>query len=461
MDGRTGRGTVRSGLVLFVAVLVAACSSGSASPSTSAAGSEATPSEAAATASPSAEAEPVTLVVQGKESGNANGTAIEELNKVFESSHPNVTVQWTAQAPNDYDSTIQLNATGPNPPDVFQIGFGYKAMGPLVTAGAILPLDSYATQYGWDKTFGPSARAGWSFTTDGRQWGSGSLYGVAMAGEVVGVYYNKEKFDQLKLTLPNSLEDFAAALKAAKAAGELPIQYGDLDKWPGIMQVAQVINSHTTTDTVQNWIHDAQGATFANPDFVSGAQAVADWAKAGYFGTGYDGVSDADAETAFQAGKGVFYLNGSWANSTLAKGMADNLGFFLLPHVDGGSAPVTSSSNAPFVISAKSKNPDLAAEYINLMVGPQAAAIIAREGGLPLLGETVTDKPAAGTSQASIFDAFAKVWAEDRAVNFLDQSAPIGDTIMAGIQELMAGRTPAADFAAKIQKAWADYHATR
>src|SRR5205085_1149852 len=52
-------------------------------------------------------------------------------------------------------------------------------------------------------------------------------------GELVGVYYNKAMLQQLGLSVPTTFAQFEQALAAAKQAGKVGIQYGDLDKFPG------------------------------------------------------------------------------------------------------------------------------------------------------------------------------------------------------------------------------------
>ena len=57
-----------------------------------------------------------------------------------------------------------------------------------------------------------------------------------------GVWYNKAKLDELGIDPPQTVEDFEAALQTAKDAGEIPIQFGNLDQWPGIHEFGFVQN---------------------------------------------------------------------------------------------------------------------------------------------------------------------------------------------------------------------------
>ena len=52
-------------------------------------------------------------------------------------------------------------------------------------------------------------------------------------GEIVGVYYNKQMLADLGLDVPTTFAEFEQALEVAKQAGEVPIQFGNNDAFPG------------------------------------------------------------------------------------------------------------------------------------------------------------------------------------------------------------------------------------
>src|SRR3954454_20158183 len=184
-------------------------------------------------AAPAAKRGGTTLVVWDQQVRGGQAPVIVQLNKEFQKAHPGVTIKRTAKSFKDLNATLKLAVTGPNPPDVVQANQGWQVMGPLVRAKILMPLDKYASKYGWKKRWPTGLLKVNSFSADGKQFGGGQLFGLSQAGEVVGVFYNKAKLKKLG-GIPKTFAQFQSELAKAKGAGEVPIMFGNLDKWPGI-----------------------------------------------------------------------------------------------------------------------------------------------------------------------------------------------------------------------------------
>jgi raffinose/stachyose/melibiose transport system substrate-binding protein len=219
------------------------------------AGSGAARGAPAATAvAPAKQVATVTLNVWDQEVRGGQAEAIKKLNAQFEKQYPNIKIKRTAKSFTDLLATLKLAASGPNPPDVVEANNGYSAMGPLVQANLLLPLDAYSQKNGWRNRYSPGILRMNRFTRDGKSFGRGSLFGLPMTGEVVGVYYNKAKLRELGVARPTTFSAFEAALAKAKAAGETPIQFGNLDKWPGIHTYEEPLLQFVTKDFARSWI---------------------------------------------------------------------------------------------------------------------------------------------------------------------------------------------------------------
>ena len=165
--------------------------------------------------------------------------------------YPNVTIERTSKSFSDLQKQVELAISGDNPPDVVQANNARGDMGAFVQAGLLRQLDGYADVYGWDDRFPETVRSVSSYTSDGKTFGEGNLYGVPLTGEMVGVWYNKAKLEELGIDPPQTVEDFEAALQTAKDAGEIPIQFGDLDQWPGIHEFGFVQNLFVPPDDIR------------------------------------------------------------------------------------------------------------------------------------------------------------------------------------------------------------------
>ena len=178
----------------------------------------------------------VTLIVWDQEVRGGQAEAIKKLNAQFQRLYPNIKIKRTAKSFTDLLATLKLAASGPEPArrrrgEQRLLGDGPARPGRAAAAARRVLAD----RNNWRDRYSPRDPANEPLhATTARTSARGSLYGLPMIGEVVGVYYNKAKLRELGLELPTTFEEFEAALATAKAGGETPIQFGNLDKWPGI-----------------------------------------------------------------------------------------------------------------------------------------------------------------------------------------------------------------------------------
>ena len=161
----------------------------------------------------------VTLTVWDQEVRGGQAKQIKQLNAAFQAKYPNVKIKRVAKSFEDLNTTLKLAVSGTKAPDVVEANQGRPVMGQLVKAGLLRPLDQYAKQYGWEQRYAPVLLDLNRFSDDGKEFGSGSLYGLSQMGEIVGVYYNKDKVT----APPKSFAEFESQLQKAKSEGDVPI----------------------------------------------------------------------------------------------------------------------------------------------------------------------------------------------------------------------------------------------
>jgi len=399
-----------------------------------------------------------TLTILDQEVRGGQSAAIQALNAAFQKKYPDIKLDRTAKSFSDYQATVKLQMSGPNPPDVVEANNGYSAMGPLVKAGLLLPLNKYASKYGWNSRYSSGILKMNKFSADGASFGTGNLYGVPTVGEVVGVYYNKAKLKKLGLSKPTNYTQFETAVRKAKSAGETPIQFGNLDKWPGIHMFEEVWLQSVPKSYARDWIFGAGGGSksFASAGTAQGASRLQALVKAGAFTDGYSGLGYDPSWQDFGKGNGVFLISGSWLTADLKKALGRNLGFFLLPPPNGRALATLGGEGLPWAISAKSKNADAAAKYIDFLTSNAAMQIFAKNGQVTATKANV--KVPAGID-TEVFNAWKTANQKDAIVPYLDWATPtMYDTSTAAIQELLASKTAPASFVAKIQSDYSKFH---
>jgi len=176
----------------------------------------------------------VTLTVWDQEVRGGQNEQMEQLNTAFSQKYPNVMIERNSQSFDDLETTLRLAITDTDAPDVVQANNGRNMMGQFVATGLLRPLDDYAAAYGWNDRYSPTVLQYSTYSEDATIFGEGNLYGLPQVGEVVGVWYSKDKLEGLGLEVPTTTDDFEAALVAATDSGDVPIQFGNLEGWPGI-----------------------------------------------------------------------------------------------------------------------------------------------------------------------------------------------------------------------------------
>lgn len=408
------------------------------------------------------ETEPITLTVWDQECCQVS-RVWDRLNAEFEERYPNVTIDRVNRDFGELKALLRLAIAGPKGPDVVEVNQGWPDMGQLVKAGLLLSLDNYAEAYGWTDRVSENVRAVSTWTGDGTQFGTGSLYGYTTFGEIVGVYYNKPMLEDLGLAVPTTLEGFEHALEVAKQAGEVPIQFGNNDAFPGIHEYVVIQDRMDSVDYLTDFVFGTQGSelTFDTQENVEAASTLQEWAEKGYFTPGFGGGGYDNAVADFASGEGLFMITGNWIVENLGADSRD-FGFFVMPPMQAGDPPAsTGGAGFPLAISAGAEHPDAAAAYIDWMTSDHAADLLLRTGQIPLsIGATVPVQD--GTVLADVIDAAGAVSQANGMVPYLDWATPtFYDTTTAAIQELMALRITPAEFAQRIQADYSEFQSSR
>ena len=442
-------------LLSLVVLLAAACTPG---------GRTAQPSAPSAPASTGVtEKGPVTLTVWDQESGPVS-KVWERLNSEFHQKYPNVTIKRVNRDFGELKTLLKLAVSGPRAPDVVEANQGWPDMGQLVKAGLLLPLDNFAKAYGWDKRVPPNVLAVSSWTSDGKQFGTGSLYGYTTMGEILGVYYNKTLLTRLGLSVPTTFGDFQQGLAAAKRAGVLPIQFGNNDAYPGIHELAVIQDQLASAQTMSDFIFGHQGSqpSFDTPQNLQAAATLQDWSKKGYFTPGFGGGGYDTSVANFAKGQGLFMITGNWIVADLG---ADNrnFGFFPMPPMRaGGPAVSTGGAGFPLAITSASKHPDVAAAYVDWMTSDHASDLLLRAGQIPLHTGASTSTVQQGTVLSDVVNAATTLSKANGVVPYEDWATPtFYDTLTAAIQELMGLKISPQQFVARVQKDYAGFQSSR
>jgi raffinose/stachyose/melibiose transport system substrate-binding protein len=287
------------------------------------------------------------------------------------------------------------------------------------------------------------------WSQDGAAFGEGVLWGVAQTGQSVGVFANMAKLQEADVD-PDSLEtfeDFEAALaelRESLPADEPVIALGNRDQYGAIHMWGGVQGAYTPAQDVRDWIFHKDGATFDSPGNLESLKKIKEWADKGYLGKGdsFNSRNDAEAAIAFGKGEGALMVGGNWNAATAKDGLGEDAAFFNMPPGESGNAVAIGSASLPMHISAKTKQPDLAAAYLDAITGPDA-------------GQALVD-----TQQVPIQAGWDQLVEDGGLTLYPDWSSPtMLQTMGQAFQEMLAGRIPPEEVITRTQEDWDEYHA--
>ncbi|TPW30295.1 ABC transporter substrate-binding protein [Pararhizobium mangrovi] len=265
---------------------------------------------------------------------------------------------------NEIDKQLRVALLAGNGPDVvYTAGPSYVA--PMADAGQLLPLDDYASKYGWND------RILKVFLEMGRY--NGKLYALPKTYETVGLFYNKTLFDKHGWTPPKSLDELEALAAKMKDAGITPFAAGNAD-WRGANEwfVTLALNAVAGPENLNKALRGDMPWT-AEP-FVKSIDRLKSWWEDGYFGKNYFSLTSSEqAADMMASGRAGMMPTGTWQfqNVTLyGKKDGSTAGFVGFPSASGDPVfPLGIGST--FSIASKSSDPDGAAALINFVFSPK------------------------------------------------------------------------------------------
>jgi len=293
------------------------------------------------------------------------GSVLERINAEFQAAHPNVEFAVESYQDQPWQEKARIYATANQLPDVFKWWTFPNMIMPFINAGHLEKLNKSDFA-----GFGYMPGALESCEVDG------NLYGVPGSGDMWVLYANKSLFEKAGVSLPSTWEDIIASVPKFKALNITPVVTDGLEGWPlsilfdGILQK---INGDFNRN--YNAIDRKNGVKFTDPDFVQAAKYIQDLVKAGVFNVNLTTSDYGDAQNQFIQETAAMYMMGSWemgmaTNPGFSQSFRDNLEVIKFPAVQGGKGAVDDHLvwfGGNFVVSANSKNKELALEYIKFL----------------------------------------------------------------------------------------------
>jgi raffinose/stachyose/melibiose transport system substrate-binding protein len=301
----------------------------------------------------------------------------EQYINPWNASHPSTPLEVTVKPTNTLPQLQQTAVGAGAGPDIL-FTHGNSVVIPLAQAKEIVPLDKYASKYGWDKILLP-----WSFNAS--TW-KGTLWSVPITYETMLMYYNPATFDKYGWKPPTNLQDTEALFAEAHGHGIQPMTAGSagfrgVNEWFATM----FWNHYSGPDALYQALTGQ--IKWTDPVFVEPLQILQRW-----FGNGWISGSSQDYFTTQFAtcynnlvnGKALTFWSGTWefANLPLYFGKAGQNNatwtWANIPQLRPEIPKVLNelSIGGTYSINAQAKDPDAVARFLGWYLANKKAAVI-------------------------------------------------------------------------------------
>lgn len=288
------------------------------------------------------------------------GALIAEFNKT----HPDIRIKFDPVNPPDYNATLRLQLESGIGPDIFYAR-SYATGQELFSNGYMLDLSNESFLL---SSYDEGARAPWT-TPEGK------IFAMPFLAVSHGIYYNKDLFAELGISIPQTWEELIAAAGEIKAAGYIPFANGIADQW----DIAEVVFMSLAPNFIGGregrLAYDAGERAFNDANVVAAFKAIQDLKP--YLPEGFEAISYNDSKALFQLGRAAMYFDGSW---TISEFVAANPRFewsvFAVPPPSGKQAQLTFHPDNGIAINPASRNQEAAKTFLRWLTSPEAAKVV-------------------------------------------------------------------------------------
>ena len=290
----------------------------------------------------------------------------EKIIPTFEAANPGIKVKFTPSAPAEYNAALNAKLEAGSAGDLITCRpFDTSLL--LFQDGRLADLSDLGAM----NNFSDVAKSAWQ-TDDGA-----ATFCVPMASVIHGFIYNKEAFEELGLSVPETEADFFAALDKIKEDGTyIPMAMGTNDQWEAATMGYQNIGPNYWKGEEGRLALISGAQSLTDPQWVEPYETIARWKD--YLGDGFEAQTYPDSQNVFTLGRAAIYPAGSWEISGF-NNLADfEMGAFKPPVRNAGDeCYISDHTDIAMGLNAASPNADAARKFLEWMGTSEFATIYA------------------------------------------------------------------------------------
>ena len=322
--------------------------------------------------------------------GNGGSDGFRTMIANWKAANPDITLDESVLANDDYKTQIATLAAANDLPDVFLL----QGMNTIAWAdqGLILDMTDYIKESPYYDQYNTAYFT--PFTT-----ADGKIYGlpVLTGGTCTVIMYDKRVWGD---EFPSTWADVEAKAADIIADGKTPIAFGNSGQWQAnSCFLSTLADRYTGADWYLSMINKG-GAKFTDPEFVAAlAETQRLFTATDIFNKDFNAISNEDAREYYISGDATAFIGGNWdvsyVGATLKEAgdeLYDNTGFAVLPQSSDATHQRNSQNiglgYAVAINPAVASDPDklaAALDFAYYVTGPDFSAFVAENyalGGL-------------------------------------------------------------------------------
>jgi raffinose/stachyose/melibiose transport system substrate-binding protein len=366
----------------------------------------------------------------------------------FEQQNPDIDVQRETIAAEDQRTVIQTRLRSDNPPDLFGYDTGPGFAGVLAQADLLYDLGPAYKRYGWDIFDWAKQRV----TYDG------VLSGVPGSVEEIGVYYNKDLFDEKGFDEPQTLDELRQIADEFKADGLIPFAFGDQEQWPAGHIFSIGVSNMLGPEGLDNILYG--NGKWNDPEVVQAIETMfTDFVQAEYYPPDVSAITYEDANALFYSGQAPMDITGTWLVSEIRQEVGDRfeVGFFPFPALDETGIHPPGGSGGGLFVAKNTDEPQATLKLLDYFLSePFLKANLELTNTIPALPLETQNLDITPLFQ-EILNDLSQTSGETAFGYNIDVLTPQGfnDVMFDGFQEVLNGERTPQEQADALQQAWA------
>ncbi|AUR04790.1 ABC transporter substrate-binding protein [Phaeobacter inhibens] len=312
-----------------------------------------------------AAAEDVTLTI---ESWRNDDLALwqDKIIPAFEAANPGIKLKFTPSAPAEYNAVLNSKLDAGSAGDLitcrpFDASLGLYDKGQLADLSDLDAMGSFSNV----------AKSAWQ-TDDGS-----ATFCVPIASVIHGFIYNKDAFAELGVNVPETEDEFFAALEKIKEDGNyVPLAMGTNDQWEAATMGYNNIGPNYWKGEEGRLALIAGEQKLTDDQWVAPYETLSKWGA--YMGDGYEAQTYPDSQNIFTLGRAAIYPAGSWEISGFNTQADFAMGAFKPPvKAAGDTCYISDHTDIAVGLNAASPNAEAAKTFLNWVGSAEFASIYA------------------------------------------------------------------------------------